>query len=525
MRGLRASRVSAWTVPAALAVCAVRPERAAAAANPSPFVVDSMRTSGEIASIADSDGGNFHGRVPYNGGPIIDSARVVAVFWGSDVDRTVVAGVGGFYQALTGGGMMHFLSEYSTTTQSLGAYATFVGSFAIVPLHGGAAITDADVQSELTQQIALGSLPAADANTIYMIHFPPGVAVTGPLSTGVSCVDFCGYHYAGGGVIYAILPDQSGGCAPGPPGCNTSTTARCCGDRTAFQNLTKTASHELMEAITDPLSTDLAWQDVLGGAGEVADPCNFSRVGDDAYTPVVGADGTLYEGQKGFSDAAYLAGVGAFRGCVDYPTTMCCAIDAPNADGAASQPASCAWRSPAVAACPVVAGQIVVSLATRGGEGSASLGVVRAAPFSGVCFPSGATSRRPEFCVELQSTGVVEEGVATVSMAVDSTHPNAELCLGAPLAGNCPAGTSVVRGSCCGPLVPFVVSGSIQSIDTTVPGVPLPVTPVPAVPPARIGLFGLLFLGLGAGTSSRGLARRRRPRARPSCQVDRETRR
>jgi|CZKU01.1.fsa_nt_gi hypothetical protein len=482
--------------------CLVTP----ASAYAGPYLIDSMRPSGApvsgSVSITDGDASTDPdasadasarpGRIPYNGGPIISQARVAAVFWGNGVDRTVVSNIPDFYASLMTGSFMHFVSEYSTPTQGVGSYGTFLGAFRIRPVHTSSTVTDADIQAELAQQIAFGALPSADDNTIYMIHFPPGVTVQGPGTTGLSCVDYCGYHYYGNGLTYAVLPDQSGGCAPGPFGCESSTTARCCGDRTAFENLTKSASHELMESITDPQPLAPAWTDILGGFGEIGDVCNFSKQGDNAFASVIGQSGATYQGQKGFSNSAFLAGIGSPRGCVTYPTVMCCDTAAPTDLATLPPTSTCSWLPNGLASCARGPSDLTISLSTIGGFGSGTIGFLGSSPYSGVCIPFG-TDPTPQYCATVQAPGLVEQPNATMVVPVDSTHPTAEACYGPAPAGGCRSGTSNTPAGCCGPLLPFVVSGSTQTVTTPLPGV----ATVPALPPRKAALYGLLLAALG----------------------------
>jgi hypothetical protein len=458
------------------------------------------------AEIADGDGGASVGRIPYLGGPVISQVKVVAVFWNDQVDPKVIADIGEYYSALTRGSFMHFLSEYGTATQSIGAYGSFLGAFTIWPSNASLALLDADIPAELARQIDAGVLPASDASTVYMVHFPPGVSITGPYigEVGVSCVDFCAYHYFGDGITYDILPDQSGGCSPGPPGCNTSST-RCCGDRTAFENLTKTASHELMETITDPQPQAPAWSDIFGGAGEIGDPCNFSRVGSDAYTSILGESGTTFQAQKGFSNAAYHVGGGSPRGCVGFPTTMCCLAPAVSTGAEAVASLPCSWLSSASQSCASAPGQAAISVPTLGGFGSGSVGVSQSSPYFGVCYPPGP-DQAPDYCTPIQAApGTVEQQPATIVLPVDPGHPYAEACYGATPDGGCPSGQTPAFGSCCGPLIAFAVSGAVQTARTTIPGV----ASVPALPANGAALGGALFAALGAAAT-----RRRRSMAR-----------
>ena len=373
-----------------------------------------------------SDGSNYNGFIPYAGGPVVTQVNVVAVFWGSGVDPTVVSDIGGFYSALTSGAFMHFVSEYSVVGQTIGSYGTVAGAFTISPINGNSVLQDADVPAELAQQIAQGALPAANANTIYMVHLPPGMTVM--LDGAPSCSpgtsgSFCSYHSFSNGIIYVVLPDRSqGGCVPGPPGCNVNGPP-CCGDKTPFEDLTTTASHELMESITDPEPlTNPAWMGPL--VGEIGDLCAFSKIpGDVAYTTVVGQNGKTYQAQRGLSDAAQQAGLGppGHAGCVGYPTTMCC-----NTDIDAGAPSGCSWLSSGATVCP--SGGFGIAIPTVGGFGSATVlydnRLLSLLPAE-VGVPASGNRSFPKFGVGVQAKGVIESSPATV---VGSSRVDLQAC-------------------------------------------------------------------------------------------------
>jgi hypothetical protein len=415
------------------------------------------------------------GRLPYNGGVIVSQAKVVAVIWGSNVDPNVRQNIGTFYNAMVHGAFMHYLSEFATPTQTIGSYGSFLGTFHIHPAVVSGTITDAEIQTELTNQIAQGLLPSPDANTVYMLHFPPQIAVQGPGSTGLSCVDYCGYHYYGSSLIYAVIPDyNTGGCAPGPVGCNLDASVECCGDRSAFDNLTKTAAHELMESITDPQPLAPAWSAILAG-GEAADLCNFSRIGENAYSTVVAQNGQTFQAQRGFSNSAFLAGVGTPRGCVNYSTTLCCETPLPTAPASFPPPAACTWMASGVTSCPTDPGDMTVSVQSFGGFGSGTINLGNTAPYDGVCLPADS-SGTPNFCATVKPTGLTTASPnATVTVPTDPTMPLAESCYGPPSRGVCPSiAPSLVNGSCCTlPPTPFVSDGgAMQTVSVPVASVP-----------------------------------------------------
>ena len=205
------------------------------------------------------------GKLRWYGGPVLARAKVVAVQWGSASEP-----VADFYKTFVASAAYRWLSEYDTSSQSIAA-GSFAGAVRISPVKArGTSLTDAQVERELAAQIAAGVLPVPDANTVFMVHFPAGVRISLGSSHSCEAGGFCGYHSAfklrGKRVAYAVLPDMGGGCTTG------------CGSGTAFERLTSVASHELVEAVTDPevglatgLGPPLAWYDSAGG--EIGDLC------------------------------------------------------------------------------------------------------------------------------------------------------------------------------------------------------------------------------------------------------------
>lgn len=239
----------------------------------------------------------------YFGGKIISNVKLVMVLYGSGTYASFISNdtppsMVSFYQQLGNSSYLGWLCEYSTNNQSIGP-GTYGGKFSITPssANNQSTIGDANIQVELASQIAAGHLPAPDANTLYMVHFPSGKSIR--LSrTSRSCVagGFCAYHgtfFSGTSEIYyAILPDMSAGS-----GCDTG----CGASAVPFNNQTSVASHEIIEAITDPevgvastFGPPLGWYDASNG--EIGDICNAQQ------TTFVGSDGFTYTVQKGWSN-------------------------------------------------------------------------------------------------------------------------------------------------------------------------------------------------------------------------------
>ena len=109
-------------------------------------------------------------------------------------------------------------------------------------------------------------VPKPTANTLYFIYLPPGVRVV--IGGSSSCQAFCGYHNGiGSGTFYAVMPY---------PGCTG-----CTGGLPPFDALTSTSSHELCEAMTDPMPGQ-GWYDDANG--EIGDICAWQTKKSGAYT-------------------------------------------------------------------------------------------------------------------------------------------------------------------------------------------------------------------------------------------------
>lgn len=269
--------------------------------------------NGSPASCVDSSNRPAPCDLQYWGGHVISNVKIYAVFWGSGVNATTKAGIGGFFTALTNSDWMDWQNEYRTDISPVGggsgtAQLIGRGQFA------GPAITispstsatcagrsqsnplqDTSIQAELISQIGAGALPAPDANTLYMLYFPPGCVIRS--GTTNSCVSggFCAYHGTltrlGQHVFYGVVPDFGPGS-----GCDVG-----CGGGSMFQNLCSASSHEVGEAITDAevglagaLGPPLGWYDQNNG--EDGDMCNAVQ---GTITSIV--DGTTYTVQQMYS--------------------------------------------------------------------------------------------------------------------------------------------------------------------------------------------------------------------------------
>lgn len=250
-------------------------------------------------------------QLSWGGGAVISNVDVVQVNWGPSVAPATISLFESWYPLFLSSASIAWLKEYDTSNQNigLGTYhknPATSGSWTITPSNTSTTISETDIGTELVGQIAAGHLPpvtkdaAGNSNTLYMVDFPPGLALT--LQGAGACVQFCAYHYStqdqqGNYVLYGVHPDMGPGS-----GCEATGGKWACGGSTDPSIATAvTHSHELTEAITDPIMNG-AWNDTGAGCGEIGDVCanELGSCGDTScQSPSVGSitvgGTTLYE--------------------------------------------------------------------------------------------------------------------------------------------------------------------------------------------------------------------------------------
>lgn len=219
------------------------------------------------------------------GGPVAASPSLVAVTWADDPNR---ASIDDFVSKIAASG-------YWDAT--MGEYGVGTPTTATVHLTASAPSTIADtaIETGLVSQLD-GTHPEWPANapgTIYLLFYPAGTTITGD---GTSCEDYGAYHwYVQSGadkIAYAVIPTCD--ALPG---------------ETVFDGVTVSASHEIVEAATDPydggymaVGPDFGvWELMMFGA-EVGDMCQM--IPDYGVTP----SDLGYLVQRSWSNAAAAAG-------------------------------------------------------------------------------------------------------------------------------------------------------------------------------------------------------------------------
>ncbi len=239
--------------------------------------------------------------VATGGGPTLANPVFIPITFPGDPNQADIA-------AFTAG--IGATTFWSSIVSGYGVGAATSGTPVILttaqePSGVGATIDDqTGIQPWLQAQLASGGALAGtnSLNTVYAIYFPAGTTIT--LQGASSCSAFGGYHNnftttdTGENVSYAVIPN----CGSFPTGSGTLS---------GIDAITGPASHEYLEAVTDPQpstnpayagvdNNDFIWEFILGG-GEIGDMCaQFPGV-------FIKPSGFSYMVQRSWSNTAALA--------------------------------------------------------------------------------------------------------------------------------------------------------------------------------------------------------------------------
>jgi hypothetical protein len=225
----------------------------------------------------------LNAHLTYNGGTLLENVEVYTIFWGNnwsaDPDMQLLQKkINQFFTEILVSDLIDQLSEYNVKDKYSIGHGKLIGTSVIVPAapQPGSSIDDSTIRSALQQWISEASLPGPTPNTLYFIYLDIQVQVT--MDGESSCINFCGYHDGINNTIYyAVMPY---------PSCDG-----CLGGQQVIDALTGTSSHELCEAITDPVPP-AGWYDTPNNM-EIGDICAWT------FKTVVG-----YNVQKEWSNAA-----------------------------------------------------------------------------------------------------------------------------------------------------------------------------------------------------------------------------
>ena len=244
----------------------------------------------------------------YSGGPVEATGSTnYAIFWEptltasvNSVSPTYNSLITRFLQDVGGTGLYGVATQYyqttGGTTQNIANSASFGGSYVDTSTYPGPALTDAEIQSEVTKAMQAKGWTGGIGHEFFMF------TAKGEIScAGVECSNavFCAYHssFTSGNqeILYANQPYTG----TTPAGCNTPTSPN--GDLDADSTI-NVISHELMETVTDPSvgNSNYAWIDSSGS--EIGDKCNFTFGSTDSAGADLYANGHPYIVQQEWSN-------------------------------------------------------------------------------------------------------------------------------------------------------------------------------------------------------------------------------
>lgn len=200
-------------------------------------------------------------KLTYRGGPLLTTVEVFTIFWGaqwssSPSAQPLMAKINQFFTAIVASDLIGQLAEYSVPGKAIGL-GRFIGTKVIAPPAPVTSVTDSQIRGLLAGWIKARAVPKNTRNRLYFIYLEPGVVSI--MGGSKSCQNYCGYHDHAGSMYYGVMPYP--------------TCGGCLGGKDAFAALTQTSSHELCEAITDPVPGK-GWYDDRNG--EIGDMCAWN---------------------------------------------------------------------------------------------------------------------------------------------------------------------------------------------------------------------------------------------------------
>jgi hypothetical protein len=194
---------------------------------------------------------------------------VFTIFWGGTWGTTpgstaLINKLNRFFADILVSPLIDQLAEFGLPARAIG-HGSLVGTNVISAGAPLGSVTDSALQSRLRGWLRAKLVPKRTRNTLYFVYLEPGIVSI--MGGGRSCQNYCGYHNNIGRAYYAVMPYP--------------TCSGCLGGLSAFDALTGTSSHELCEAITDPVPGS-GWYDDVNG--EIGDICAWSFKQVAGYT-------------------------------------------------------------------------------------------------------------------------------------------------------------------------------------------------------------------------------------------------
>ena len=208
-------------------------------------------------------------QLTFRNGPLITAVEVFTIFWGpawQAAQSAIATQINQFFDFILTSSLIDQLGEYSVPGHQI-SQGKRTGTLTITTPRLRHSVSDRAIQHMLQHEISTNAMvPHPTPNTLYFVYVQPGVRIV--QGGGASCQAFCGYHNdMSSQIFYAAMPY---------PGCGG-----CTGGLSVFDALTSTSSHELCEAITDPIP-GLGWYDDANG--EIGDICAWKTKKIGQYT-------------------------------------------------------------------------------------------------------------------------------------------------------------------------------------------------------------------------------------------------
>ena len=234
---------------------------------------------------AAAKGAHGHGGVSNlvdHGGPVLSSAHLYAIWWGSPGSFPSDA-QSGLTDLLTNFGGSHYLQIAQQYMRGASLTTSFAGTFTDTSAPTNKANTTT-IQGEI--QKVLGT-SAPDPNGVYFVftsNFP-------------SSANYCAWHSAatvnGVAIAQAYMPNTAGiaGCDPGDL-YNANSYSE------GTRSLANVTAHELMEAITDKLPSGSTYGWIDRNGAEIGDKCAWQ------FSNSVSVGATSWQLQEEWSNSA-----------------------------------------------------------------------------------------------------------------------------------------------------------------------------------------------------------------------------
>jgi hypothetical protein len=201
----------------------------------------------------------------YNGGPLLGNVQLHTLYWGDWWNTTAGKAQRGtmdiFLQHLVKSKFVANLVQFGRPGMAIGL-GTHLGSMVLTGADVTSEISDEAMRTKLAETISGNAALDVTANSLYLVLTPPGVVISN--HDGETSSDgICGYHWVipddpdlaletAERIVYAVVPYPTG---------------ECLGGVVRFRAHTRIISHEIAEAITDPVPGK-GW---YGDDGEIAD--------------------------------------------------------------------------------------------------------------------------------------------------------------------------------------------------------------------------------------------------------------